>query len=266
MIVRSTPARRITPKEAEAQKPTIHEIVGNYKAMVEVKNRVEHLTPEAEANFLLVGEQGTGPSATLQALIRHQLRDPSFGITDDFDFSTKAGQIYLGLRLEGASISKTQLENQVQLAVHGWGHRHVLVLLNDLDVAFERGLDRTLNDMLSHPNVTTYATASSLKELRSGGKQEETDRRLRDFIAQFRIRRRTENPDPEELCLFLRNRLNQWDIELDDERTVRLLVKKSGCVVGHALGALVEALGLNPLRPRLTFDLVSEYDPDPLKF
>ena len=266
MSMRSSPARRVTPKEAEAQKPTIYEIVGNHKAMIEVQHRADHLTPEGEANFLLVGEQGTGPSATLMALARHQLRDPGFGVTEEIEYSTKPSQIYRGLRIEGASINKSHLENQVQLAIHGWGCRHTLVLLNDADVAFERGLDKPLNDMLSHPNVTTYATASNLKEIRSGGLQEETDRRLRDFIGQFRIRRRTENPEPEELLRFLRTRLTQWDIEHDDERTVRLLVKKSGCVVGHALGALIEALGRDPLRPRLTFDLVSEYDPDPLKF
>jgi hypothetical protein len=265
MIVRPTHTPRITPKDAESHKPTIHEIVGNFSVMKELRARA-HLPPEAEANILVVGEQGTGPSATLMAHIRQQLRDPDFGIAEDFDFSTKAGQIYRGIRIEGASISKPQLENQVQLAIHGWGCMHTLVLLNDVNVALERGLDAPLNDMLSHPNVTTYGTASTLKEVHLGGLQDETDRRIRDFIGQFRIRRRTEHPEPEELYQFLSTRLCQWGIETDDERTVRLLVKKSGCVVGHALGALIEALGRNPFRPCLTFDLVSEYDPDPLKF
>ncbi len=265
MIVRSTAARRITPKQAEAQKPTIHEIVGNTKVMRDLGQRAD-LPPEAEANLLLVGEQGTGPSVTLLAHIRQQLRDPSFGANHDLEYSVKDGQSYLGVRIEGASINKTHLENQVELIIHGLGHRHIVVLLDNADVAVERGFDKPLNEMLSHPAVTTFATASSFKEIRLSGPQDESDRRLRDFLGQFRVRRRTENPEPEELLRLLRNRLNQWDIETDEERTVRLLVKKSGCVVGHALGALVEALSRNPYRPRLTFDLVSEYDPDPLKF
>jgi hypothetical protein len=125
-----------------------------------------------------------------------------------------------------------------------------VVLLSDLDWAFERGLDKTLLDMLSHPNVTTYATASSLQNLHlSGVPQGESDRRLRDLLFQFKVCRYTANPEPNELLRFINGRLEAWDIGLDHENTLRLLVRKSGCVVGYAMGALIEALSQDPVRP-----------------
>ncbi len=266
MSILSPIRRPVTPKCAEAWKPPLSLIAGNYAAMKEARGRVMKNRPEDGANFLLVGEQGTGPSVTLLALIRELLRDPAFGTSNDPDWSLKTGQIYRGMRILGASINKPHLENEVELATHGWGSRHTLVLLNDLDAAFERGLDKALLNMLGHPGVTTYATASSLRDLRLPGvTQQESDRRLRDLLFQFKVRRQTENPDADELHRFLTDRLAEWDIGLDHDNTLRLLVRKSGCVVGYALGALIEALGQDD-PPRLTFDLVSGYDPDPLKY
>lgn len=258
------PRRRITPKEAEAWKPPLSEIIGNHKALEEARRRVKTNRPEDDANFLLVGEQGTGPIVTLLALIRELLKDPTFGFSDE-PWSLKTGQLYRGMQIFGASINKPHLEDKVEFAIHGWEARHTLVLLSDLDAAFERGLDKTLLNMLGHPNVTTYATASSLRDLHLPGvSQAESDRRLRDLLFQFKVRRHTESPEPDELHRFLAGRLEAWDIRLDHDNTLRLLIRKSGCIVGYSMGALIEALGEEP--PRLTFDLVSGYEPDPLKF
>jgi hypothetical protein len=51
-------------------------------------------------------------------------------------------------------------------------------------------------------------------------------------------------------------------MSVDHDKTLHVLVRKSGCVVGNAMGALVKALTEND--GRLTFDIVSRYDADPL--
>ena len=57
--------------------------------------------------------------------------------------------------------------------------------------------------------------------------------------------------------------MEKWGIRYDSDQTVRVLVRKSGCVVPYALGALIEAIGRDQM---LSYDLVSKYDPDPLSF
>jgi hypothetical protein len=258
-------SKKITQKEAESYIPTIDEAVGESDFLAELRHRRSHQHPKEEANFLVLGETGTGKTKLLIGYLRERLNDPKVGYREGADWSLKAGQIYRFILINGGSVSRSNLEEQIELATHGWGAEHSFVLIDEADQAYARELDQPLRHLLDHPDVTTYATAQSFDETRRRETQSERDGRLSTFIRRFPVRRRTALPDPEELFDFLLRRMDKWRIRHDSDQTIRMLIRKSGCVVPYVLGALIEALG-QPEEQKLTYDLVSRYDPDPLSF
>lgn len=254
---------QVTQKEAESYIPTIDEAVGESDFLAELKLRRSHQHPKEEANLLVMGETGTGKSKLLIGYLQDRLDDPELGYREDPNWSLKAGQIYRFLLINGGTVSRDTLEGQIELATHGWGSHHSFVLIDEADQAYARGLDEPLRHLLDHPDVTTYATAQTFESRRRRETEGEKDSRLSTFIRRFPVRRRTAHPEPEELFGFLIRRMGKWGIRHDSDQTVRVLVRKSGCVVPYALGALIEAIGQGH---RLTYDLVSRYDPDPLAF
>ena len=65
---------------------------------------------------------------------------------------------------------------------------------------------------------------------------------------------------PFDLVLFLIRRMKAWQVKLDEPATLRLLMLKSGGVVGYALGPIIKAIDNGRV---LTRDLVERSDPDP---
>lgn len=254
---------RITQKEAESYIPTIDEAVGESDFLAELRLRRSRQEPKEETNLLIMGETGTGKSKILIGYLQERLKDPKVGYREGADWTLKAGQIYRFLLINGGTVSRDTLDGQIELVTHGWGSHHSFVLIDEADQAYARGLDEPLRHLLDHPDVTTYATAQSFEGRRRRESEDEKDSRLSTFIRRFPVRRRTANPEPEELFGFLIRRMDKWGIHHDSDQTVRVLVRKSGCVVPYALGALIEAIGQGY---RLTYDLVSRYDPDPLSF
>jgi hypothetical protein len=265
MSTATATVRRASPKQVEAYIPKVGEIVGNYELNQELTHRRRHLKPREETNLLAIGDPATGKSVNLVAHVLEILGDPDilYGYQTDFDFMSADGPIRKYVRLDGASIPRAHLDSLVQMCIDPQRPGdHTFVLLDAADEAFDRGLDGSLSLMLDHPQVTTYATMRTCRLRQLASSDRETAERLRGFLAKFRVRKRTENPEPEELEEFLIRRMTSWGIDWDSPKTVRDLIRKSGQVVGFALGALVEALGT--AEGRLTFDLVSRYDPDPL--
>jgi len=54
--------------------------------------------------------------------------------------------------------------------------------------------------------------------------------------------------------------MKAWQVKLDEPATLRLLMLKSGGVVGYALGPIIKAIDNGRV---LTRDLVERSDPDP---
>jgi hypothetical protein len=252
--------RPITQKEAESYIPDLDEAVGISDYIVELRQRRARLRPEEESNLLVVGETGTGKTRLILGYLRERLNDPRLGRRNS-DWSLNTNRVFLFIRINGGTIGRSHLENEIEIATHANDAQHVFVLLDEADQAFERGLDKPLRHLLDHPSVTTYATAESFEGFRRQEAETRRDDRLRAFLRRFPVRRRTANPEPEELYTFLVARISAWGLRADSDQTIRLLVRKSGCVVGYALGALIEAI---EQERTLSFDLVSRYDPDPL--
>lgn len=276
----NNPERLITAKEAEAYIPPLEEMVGNY----DIRSHFEACLarpPESDANVLLTGLPGTGKTNLLISYLRVRLKNPDL-CREDFKklrvegepywdrmsdedrrwWQTGTGKLYAFVQFHGATDKESTLRNKIEDCL-GVDAEHSFVLLDEAGELYFNGLEEMFRPLQTRPGVTVYATAQNFHaKKRRTDSPEETDDRLRAFLRRFTHTFKTQNPTEEELLRFLVKRMRAWAVKIDHPSTLRLLVRKSGCVVGYALRPIIKAID-EPDR-RLTRSLLDEYDPDPL--
>jgi hypothetical protein len=271
------PRKLITAKEAEAEIPALENQVGNYKIIDHFRRSLLR-PPEADGNVMIEGLPGSGKTVVIIGYLRVRLNNPDLfngdyeefkshpcheGI-DEHDaryFQTRVPyKIYAFVRIDGATDSKKQLERKIQDTIYGVAD-HKFVLLDEAGELYFNGLEECLRPLLTDPHITTYANAQNFHSKRKTDNRQEQDARLQAFLRRFTHRFSTDNPTKEELMLFLIQKLKDWQLKLDHPSTLRLILLKSGGVVGLALRPLICAID-RPDR-KLTRDLVEGYDVDP---
>jgi hypothetical protein len=265
--------KTLSARAAATEIPSLAQIVGNSQIVDHFKKRLER-PPETDANVLVLGKPGTGKSAVQLAYIRQRLANPDL-FSGDLELSTfphavdhqanlwqtrTAGKIYAFIRIDGGTDGKVDLDRKVRDALWNTAE-HTFVLLDEAGELFFRGMEECLRPLLTHPEITTYANAQNFHDRRRTDTQQEKDARLHAFLRRFEYRFHTANPSTRELEACLVDRLKRWCIKLDSINTLRLIVLKSGGVVGYALKPLIQALD-QPDR-RLTRELVERCDLDP---
>ncbi len=266
----SAPGRLIEARAAETDIPAWPDLVGNYS----LRSHLEHCLGQprgSESNVLVEGFPGTGKTSSIIAFMRRHLNNPSLYTGDDeiTDFCKgvtmhspldAGGEVrYMFIIINGATDSPENILRKINLAMYS-NTDHAYLLVDELGELYHRGLEAALRVVLTHPEVSTFAAAQSIIGKRSGESRPETERRsalLRRFASQFQ----TENPTEGELIAFLKKRLGDWALKVDDPSTLRLIAKKSGLVVGFACRPLIKAI--NAPGRRLTRDLVERMDLDP---
>src|SRR5262249_25438524 len=94
---------RISPRSVDVWiQGSVDDICGNYEIVKEFKARMELLKPEDEANIALIGDPGTGKTASVLCYLRQRLKDPKLGYTDQAGlFAELAGKPYSFIRING---------------------------------------------------------------------------------------------------------------------------------------------------------------------
>ena len=254
----------ITAKEAEAWIPLFDQIVGNVRLRQHLEERVSSGPLNSEPNLVVIGPPGSGKSATQLCHVQRRMGNTGVGWEDENCGLFQAdGNQYGFVRIDGATVSEARLRSLVSTAMHGL-YFHNIVFLDEVGELYFRRLDEIVRPMLDHPNVTTFATAQNFHSKRRTDTDAESDDRQRALLRRFRFRISTDLPTEGELYAFLIRRMSEWGVSCPDPNAIRLLVRKSDCNVGFALGAIVQAIA-SPAR-MLTFQLVSEYAADPMSY
>lgn len=256
----SNGSRRITPKQFESDTLPLTRILGMGEPKAALQLRPQWWKLEDEPNTLITGRPGQGASTLMRSYLAHRLGPRYMQPRNEFWYHQQAP--YQFVWIDGGGVTVPFLEELVSTAVAEITP-HTVVLVEHLDQLFSRGLEGRLLSMLKRENITTYATAHDFREeLQKGDENSPVMDRLRLLLKNFCCRYRSENPTEQELLQGLRQRLVDFGMSVDHDKTLHVLVRRSGCVVGNAMGALVKALTEND--GRLTFDIVSRYDADPL--
>jgi hypothetical protein len=251
---------RITPKQVEAYLPPLSRVLGMGEAKTALQLRVQRWKIEDEPNTLITGRPGQGARTLILSYLTQRLGPQRVRPRNEFVFYMGGAHEFVWI--DGGTVTDRFLEEVVSTALDG-GTFHTVALVEHLDQLFLRGMEGRLFSMLATNNVTTYATAHTFRdEHQQLAENNPGMDRLRLLLGHFRCRYRSENPTEQELLQGLRQRLVDFGMSVDHDKTLHVLVRKSGCVVGNAMGALVKSLTDND--GHLTFDIVSRYDADPL--
>lgn len=251
---------RVTPKQVEAYVPPLSRVLGMAEAKTALQLRAQRWKIEDEPNTLITGKPGQGARTLILSFLAQRLGPQYRHPRNDFWYHLESA--YQFVWIDGGSVTDKFLEELVSTALAEIT-THTVVLVEHLDQLFLRGMEGGLFSMLAATRVTTYATAHTFRdEHQQLAANNPGMDRLRLLLGHFRCRYRSENPTEQELLQGLRQRLVDVGMSVDHDKTLHVLVRKSGCVVGNAMGALVKALTEND--GHLTFDIVTRYDADPL--
>lgn len=268
---------QVTAKEAEIWIPNLEEMAGNDDVKNFLLQQEKEHPPEGDANVLIEGTPGTGKTAILLSYIRRRLMNPTMfdpavkteaGVKQRSEYDQRfwqtkrgPGNLHAFVMINGATDSRELVESKANDAIEALAD-HTFVMADELGELYFRGLDEILRPMLTAPNVTTYATAQNFHSRRRSDTSEEESDRLRALLRRFSHRFRTSNPTPAELLRHLLACMKRWGIRMDSPDTLRLLIKKSGGVVGYARRMLVKAIGENGRV--LNRSLVTRAEVDPI--
>jgi hypothetical protein len=251
---------RITPKQLEAYVLPLSRVLGMGEAKIALQLRAQRWRVEDEPNTLITGRPGQGARTLILSYLTQRLGPDKVKSGNEFVYYLGGAHEFVWI--DGGTVTDRFLEEVVSTTLDG-GTFHTVALVEHLDQLFLRGMEGRLFSMLAASRVTTYATAHTFREEHQHlGENTPGMDRLRLLLGHFRCRYRSENPTELELLQGLRQRLADCGMSVDHDKTLHVLVRKSGCVVGNAMGALVKALTDND--GHLTFDIVTRYDADPL--
>ncbi len=277
-----------SPREAIAFVPQLHDFCGDDDAQAYFLHRLEHPF-EGDGNVLVTGVPGSGKTHMIESYLRQRFHNPLFHNGDveegckfddlyrqigrkieraayDIRFfqDNVPGKIYAYIRIDAASDSPKTVERKVADALYHESSDHAFVFVDEIGELYKKGLEDCLRPVMTAGNITVYATAQNVRgKLRSDTSQEDADRR-RAFFRRFPRILETSNPTEAELLRFLAKRIHDWNLGIDSPDTLRLLVMKSGGVVGYAIRSLIKAID-EPDR-RLTMGQVLRDDADPAIF
>lgn len=272
-----SPERLISAKEAETQIPDLDDMAGNDEPR---RHFQVCLTQpfEGDGNVLIEGEPGTGKTNLTLSYLKKRFSDPAFEDGDiyekkkdqwniamsDYDlrfWQTTSGdnKLHAYLRIDGGTDSKSDIELKLRDARNN-NADHTHIVLDEAGELYYRGLEEMFRPILTDPRITTYATAQNFHNKRKTDTLQETEDRLAAFLRRFPNRFVTSNPTEKELGLLLIRKMKSWKVKLDEAATLRLLVKKSGGVVGYALIPVIVAINQARI---LTREIVERTDCDP---
>ncbi len=270
--------RPITAKEAEAEIPRLEDQVGNDQIRDHFRRCLLN-QPESDANVMIEGTPGTGKTVLEISHLRVRLNNPNLFGGDFEEIRSEHGnqdldehdarffqkntpyKIYVFVRIDGATDNRKAVERKVTDTI--WcAADHKFVLLDEAGELYFNGLEECLRPMLTDPHITTYANAQNFHSKRKTDNRQEEDARLRAFLRRFTHKFSTSNPTEEELVRYLASKMRAWKLKIDHPSTLRLVLLKSGGVVGYALRPLIGAID-EPDR-KLTREFVETYDVDPL--
>lgn len=254
----------------------MEDLKGNYQIRSFLESRLGQPF-SGDSNVLVQGMPGTGKTNVILSYLRKRFRNPDFEEGDVFSYRTKhqdfaistyeirfwqqAGgnnDMYAYIRVDGATDTRADLEVKLRDARNN-GADHTFILLDEAGELYYRGLEEMFRPVLTDPRITVYATAQNFHNKRKTDTTEEAADRLNAFLRRFPNKFHTENPTERELVELLIDRMQKWGISLDHPTTLRMLMLKSGGVVGHALIPLIRAIDNNRT---LTRDLVERTDID----
>jgi len=240
--------------------PPLPRVLGMGEGKAALQLRAQRWKIEDEPNTLITGKPGQGARTMILSYLTMRLGPQRLQPPNEFVYYRSGNPEFVWI--DGGTVSDRFLEEVVSTAQDGVTF-HTVALVEHLDQLFLRGMEGRLFSMLEAGKVTTYATAHSFRDeqqpISESGPMMD---RLRLLLGHFRCRYRSENPTEQELLQGMRHRLVDFGMTVDHDKTLHVLVRKSGCVVGNAMGALVKALTEND--GHLTFDIVTRYDADPL--
>jgi hypothetical protein len=272
-----TAIRIISAKQAETQVPALDDMVGNDEIRRHFQARLQEPFV-GDSNVLIEGKPGTGKTNAILSYLQQRFNDPTFEAGDVFEkrkeqwniaqsdydlrfWQTNSGdnKVYAYLRVDGGTDSKGDIEVKLRDARNNHAD-HTYLVLDEAGELYFRSLEEMFRPILTDPRITVYATAQNFHNKRKTDTSEEAADRLSAFLRRFPNQFHTQNPSETDLVHFLIRRMKSWEVKLDEAATLRLLVRKSGGVVGYALIPIIKAIDNGRM---LTRDLVERADIDP---
>jgi hypothetical protein len=134
-----------------------------------------------------------------------------------------------------------------------------VVYLDEVAALGRRGLEGILLKPIDELPVIWFATAITVKKVDEQGRVKRTAGLSKPMRGRFSVKVGTALPGEEELTEWTRERCHAWQIAIDKEETVALLVKRSNRRVGHVIHVLARAASEDRV---LSYDLVHRHSFD----
>lgn len=282
-MITTTQKKLITAREAEAYIPPLEKFAGNFDIKEKLLRWLQRPI-EQDANLLIEGGPGTGKTAIIHAYLREQFKNPGLFQEAFLDkgalshYIKTSGSIeeirewqcggrYFFTQINGATDTENKIRGKLEdltMAKLGFLEEriatHMICVVDEVGELFFRGLEEALRPIMTEPGITTFATAQNFHSKRKTDSFKEEDQRRIALLRRFTHREKTQPPTKKEHFSFLLFLISEWNLKIDEEKTLHLLVEKADGVVGLSKRILVQAIDA-PGR-RLTHDIVYNADVD----